>query len=252
MRILILDIETAPHIVHAWGLYDVNVGLNQIVKPGGILCWAAKWHGEKKMFFDSVQRAGTKEMLRSVHALMDEADVIVGWNSKHFDIPWIQGQFIVHKIKPPSPFKQLDLFETSKRQCKLASNKLEYVATVLGLGSKVKHVGHELWTQCMAGNRAAWRTMRKYNEHDVTLTEKVYDRFLPFIRTHPNHGVYGDATVPVCTHCGSNEVRPRGWAYTELNKYRRFKCRGCGKWLRNNSNVFTKRDRAAILRPVLG
>ncbi len=29
-KILVLDIETAPIVAHVWGLFDQNIGLNQI------------------------------------------------------------------------------------------------------------------------------------------------------------------------------------------------------------------------------
>ena len=46
MKILLLDIETAPNIVHSWGLWQQNIGLPQIVKSGYTICWSAKWYKE--------------------------------------------------------------------------------------------------------------------------------------------------------------------------------------------------------------
>ena len=43
MRILYLDIETAPNEGKFWGLFKQNIGTNQITKPGYTLCFAAKW-----------------------------------------------------------------------------------------------------------------------------------------------------------------------------------------------------------------
>ena len=46
MKTLLIDIETKPHKAYCWGLFDQRIGLNQIVEPGGTLCWAAKWLGD--------------------------------------------------------------------------------------------------------------------------------------------------------------------------------------------------------------
>lgn len=54
LRLLMLDIETSPNLAAVWGLFNVNIGINQIIKPGGTLCWAAKWYGEKEIMFSSV------------------------------------------------------------------------------------------------------------------------------------------------------------------------------------------------------
>ncbi len=40
-KILLLDIETAPHRVYAWGLWGQDIYLDQIEAPGYTLCWAA-------------------------------------------------------------------------------------------------------------------------------------------------------------------------------------------------------------------
>ncbi|MDA8440548.1 MAG: hypothetical protein M0Z51_17040, partial [Propionibacterium sp.] len=52
-RVLTFDIETRPINAYVWGLWDQNVGLTQIVDPGGVMCFAAKWYGEKGVLFYS-------------------------------------------------------------------------------------------------------------------------------------------------------------------------------------------------------
>jgi len=54
MKVLMLDIETSPHKAYVWGLWNVNIALNQIEEPGSTLCWAAKWLGDKPLMFASV------------------------------------------------------------------------------------------------------------------------------------------------------------------------------------------------------
>ena len=88
MRILAIDIETSPNLAYVWGLWDQNVSLNQLVESGEILCWAAKWLGEDEVFFYSKQTTGRKsKMIRAAWALLDEADVVLHFNVKRFDIP---------------------------------------------------------------------------------------------------------------------------------------------------------------------
>lgn len=250
LRILILDIETSPHNVHTWGLWNQNIGINQIIEAGSVLCFAAKWYGEKKVFFHSVKKDGMEGMLKAAAELLDEADVVVGYNSKKFDIPWLQGMFLVHGIDQPSPFKQIDLLTTAKTKFKLASNKLSYVAKILGLPAKKDTGGHELWIDCMAGDEKAWNKMRAYNVHDVRLTEMVYDKFKGFIRAHPNHGLYTHtpSETLVCINCGSERVHTKAVHYTAVNKYQRYRCYDCGKWMRGTASLLTKEERQGLLR----
>ena len=107
MKILLLDIETAPNTAHVWGLWQQNVSLNQLMESGYVLCWSAKWLGKDWIYFDSIQNKSTKSMLKGIYKLLDEADAVVHYNGKKFDIPTLNGEFLKCGFKPPSPYKQI-------------------------------------------------------------------------------------------------------------------------------------------------
>lgn len=235
MKVLFLDIETAPNLVHVWGLWQQNVGLPQIMASGYVLCWAAKWLDGETVFFDSIYQSKPKTMLKRIHKLLEEADVVAHYNGQKFDIPTLNKEFILHGMKPPAPYKQVDLLKVSRTQFKFPSNKLDYVAHALGLGKKTKHIGHELWIKCMERDQDAWKIMEEYNKNDVTLLEKVYYKMLPWIKGHPNHGLYSTNGL-VCPHCGSEHWHRRGYYHTNATKYARYRCTKCGAWFRGAIN----------------
>jgi uncharacterized protein YprB with RNaseH-like and TPR domain len=175
--------------VYTWGLWDQNISIDQIIKSTEMLCFGARWLGEKGTTFMSVHHNGKKAMLEKLHQMMDEADLLVGWNSAAFDHKHINREFLENGMTPPSPTKDLDLMSVTKANFKFPSNKLDYVAQQLGVGSKVKHSGFKLWLRCMDGEEKAWREMKKYQIQDVTLLVELYDILLPwFIKS-------GSATV---------------------------------------------------------
>ena len=234
MKILLLDIETAPNLVHVWGLWGQNIGTNQIQAAGYVLCWAAKWLGQPEIMFSSV-RDGKKRMLRRIHKLLDEADAVIHYNGTKFDVPTLNKEFVSHFMKPPAPYKEIDLLKTAKKRFRFPSNKLDYIAQALGLGAKIRHEGHELWTGCMAGEEKAWTKMEQYNTHDVVLLESVYHTLLPWIPDHANVSVYEDGLV--CPNCGSERYQRRGHHYTKAGKYQRYQCTGCGNWFRGGKSL---------------
>lgn len=232
MRILLLDIETAPNVVHVWGLWQQNVGLPQILASGYVMCWAAKWLGEREIKFNSIYASNKQRMLREIHKLLDEADAVVHYNGKSFDVPTLNKEFLELKMNPPSPYRQIDLLQVARKTFRFPSNKLDYVSQCIGEGNKTKHKGHELWIDCMANKPAAWKVMERYNKNDVRLLENVYNRMLPWIWSHPNHGTY-DQTI-VCTNCGGHSYQRRGFATTVAMRYARFQCNDCGTWFRSH------------------
>jgi uncharacterized protein YprB with RNaseH-like and TPR domain len=180
MKILLLDIETTPMQVYAWGLWDQNITIDQIIKPTEMLCFGARWLDKKKVIFKSVHHDGKKEMLQELHGLMEEADILVGWNSAAFDHKHINREFLENGMTPPSPVKDLDLMSITKANFQFPSNKLDYVAQALGVGSKVKHSGFSLWVRCMEGDKKAWKEMKEYQVQDVNLLVDLYYHLLPW------------------------------------------------------------------------
>lgn len=237
MKILTIDIENRPNLAYVWGLWDQNVGLTQLVEAGETISFAAKWHGSKKVEFYSVHHHGKEEMLEQAHRLLSEADVVVGYNSKNFDMKHLNKEFILAGMAPPAPYLQVDLLHVARSQFKFPSNKLDYVAQALGLGAKTSHTGFELWVKCMAGDDKAWSLMRKYNKQDVVLTEKLYDKLLPWIKSHPHVGLHNANRNDTCPNCGSENLRREGYAMTNLGKFSRYQCRDCHKWSRSGKRV---------------
>lgn len=229
MKILTIDIETKPLVAYAWGLRDQNIGINQILSAGGILCFAAKFRGERKVHFHSEWEDGELRMLKAAHRLLDEADAVVGWNSDRFDVRWLNGQFVKRNLPRPSPFAKVDLMKSVQHFQYLPSYKLDFVARFLGIGAKVRTGGFDLWGDVLNGCPKARALMRRYNIGDTKLTEAVFDRLLAkgWVRGMPNHAIEGGHC---CPNCGSERLQARGFALSKTRRYQRWQCRECGGW----------------------
>jgi hypothetical protein len=224
-------------LVHVWGLWNQNIHISQIMDSSYVMCFAAKWLGDGEMFFDSVHKSKPKAMLKRIHKLLEEADAVVHWNGSRFDIPTLNKEFIINKMTPPATYKQIDLLLTSRNRFRFASNKLDYVAQALGVGKKHKHAGHELWVKCMAGDEESWQNMETYNKQDVILLEEIYNIFRPWIRNHPNVGLYDPSESGGCPVCGGTKLTKRGFSFTSVGKYQRYQCSGCGHWSRDRKAI---------------
>ena len=238
-----LDIETAPHLAAVWGLWGENIPIDRLLKPGYTLCWAAKWYGEKDVLFDSIL-SGQRTMIRGIHKLLAEADAVCHYNGLKFDIPTLNKEFLLLGLKPPAPYKQIDLYRVVKRQFRMASNKLDFIAQQLELGQKVEHRGFQLWLDCMAKKPDAMKEMEKYNRHDVVLLERAYEELRPWITNHPNRSVYDGHAC--CPNCGSEKAQARGFAVARTIRYQRFQCQDCGTWFRKPHGEATRERRIAV------
>jgi hypothetical protein len=255
-KVLILDIETAPILGNVWSIWQQNVGLNQIERDWYILSFGAKWLGQDKVIYYDQSRAAEIEddtvLLGKLWKLLDEADIMVAHNGKQFDAKKINARFILAGMSPPSPYKVVDTLLIAKAQFKFTSNKLEYLADKLNTKYKklshAKYPGFSLWKGVMAGDKAAWAEMRTYNEHDVLSLEELYLILRPWDRKHPNVDVYDDTHEgTACPVCGSHHLQKRGWHTTNVGKYQRYACNGCGAWSHARTPVNTKGKRRGLL-----
>lgn len=229
-RTLLLDIETAPNTVYCWGLFDQNIAHEQVVESSYILCWSAKWYHDHHLQYESLQTQTKRSMLRKIHALLEEAEVVVHYNGQKFDIPTLNKEFIKLGLLPPSPYKQVDLYQVVKRMFRFESNKMTAITKQLDLGMKLKHQGFELWVGCMAGDEDCWKVMEKYNKRDVQIMEKLYTKLLPWIPNHPHQGL---ENAQACPRCGSTKgMQRRGVMTARAARYQRFQCQACGGWSR--------------------
>lgn len=184
-KLLFLDIETAPNIAYLWRLRADYVSVDQLVSSSYVLCVSAMWLNSRKPMYTSIKKHGKKKMLSIVYNWLKQADVVVHYNGKKFDIPNLNREFVEEGMAPPKPtYKQVDMYHVVRHQFKFTSNKLDYVCQKLGLGEKVRHKGMSLWEECMAGNKKAWATMEKYNKRDVVLLKRLFRRILPWVMNH--------------------------------------------------------------------
>ena len=234
MKLLLADIETAPIIAGVWGLFDQDVAINQIMQSGYTLCWSAKWFGSSRIYYDDI-RSGKKKMLTGIHKLLDEADAVCHYNGDKYDIPTLNGEFLVAGMTPPSPAKQMDLLKVVRHRFRFPSNKMDYVAMRCGTRRKLPNKGFELWLDCMAKKPAAWKEMKRYNNMDVLALEDIYLKVRPWIKDHLNLStLYGR---PVCPNCGKDDSQARGQVVTRTSVFQRFVCNSCGTWHRATKNL---------------
>lgn len=224
MKILFLDIETRPILCYTWGTFKQDITLDQILENSGMICWAAKWLGEKEVLWGR----GPKR----IHALMCEADAVCTYNGISFDDPRLQTEFLKAGLPPTPNVPHLDLKRVIAKKFWMDSTKLAFVGPFLGIGEKIKNSGWSLWKACLDGDADAWKKMRRYNEQDVVLLEKLYEKILPWIDNHPNRN-----KGMKCPSCGSSDLQRRGTHRALVQEYQRFQCKSCGRWSRSRKAI---------------
>ena len=233
-KILIYDLEVTPTLGWTYGLYNTNV--IKVEQNPSIMSISWRWYGENITKHESLatipRKRGTDAnlaLVKLIHSLFDEADVVVAHNANRFDNKVATASFLRYNLAPPSPYKTIDTLAVARNVARFNSNSLNSLGELFGLGSKTKITHGDLWYDCLTGSGKAWKQLKEYNNQDVDLLYAIYERLRPYINNHPN---LGDITQVdgVCPKCGSSNLERRGFSMRRNGKVQRFQCKSCGGW----------------------
>jgi len=254
-KVLIFDIETSPNIGYVWSMWKQNISGSQLIQPWFVICWSAKWLFEDEVISDCVTpdeiiNTNDSRIIKRLWDLVDEADILIAHNLSRFDKKTMNTRFILQGLTPPSPYHEIDTLTHARKQFKFPHNRLDELGKYLGVGRKIDTGGFDLWKECMDGNQGALIKMSEYCDQDVLLLEDVYLVMRPWIKPHPNIGLYIEENISSCPSCGSGELSVEGTYETTVNSYDALKCNNCGAWSRNRKTNTPLKDNEGILSSI--
>lgn len=258
-RILLLDIETSPMEVFVWGLSKNDyIPHDHIIEEWAILSWAAKWLFNSEVMSELVNYKDAKarrdkSITGKIWKLVDKADIVIAHNLKGFDKRKLNARFVVNGLLPPLPYQDIDTLRHSRSQFAFSSHKLDHLARMFLTSQKLK-TEHSLWRRCVGKNgkgntiadrKAALQEMVTYNKSDVFTLEELYLELRPWMKSHPNVGLYIDGAGTVCPNCGNSKLSWQGFYYTPAGKYQAFRCE-CGAIGRSRYSELDTEDRKRL------
>ena len=217
-KILIWDLETTD-LKSDWGT---------------LLCVGYKWLGQRYgtvlsiTDYDGWQNDMTndKELVTDFHKILAEADMLVTYYGKMFDLPWLQGKFLEYDLPALPAIPHVDLYFVGRSNLRLTRRSLDNLAKYLRIGAKKYYVTGDLWKKARVGDPVALDKVRKHCYADIQLTEKLYYKLRPYVRQHPRINGYFK-----CRYCGSDKVQRRGYQISNYKgRQQRVQCQECLGW----------------------
>ena len=210
----------------------MNIGYENIIKERAIICICYYWEDEDEwhwLTWDKNQ--DDKKMLKEFVAIMDEADEIVGHNSDKFDWAWVRTRALFHDIPMKPKYQTIDTLKIARSRFRFNSNRLDYLAKFLGVGSKL-HTTFGLWKDILLNNdKEAMDTMVNYCGEDVMVLSRVWGKMCNHVEPKMNYAALYESNKTGCPECGSEDLKSNGTRATLTGIIKRqFKCRDCGKY----------------------
>ena len=179
----------------------------------------------------------TKTKWKRVHALVKEADIIVGHNVDGADIPWLWGDFylprIGHPHRPklaplPDP-KTVDTYKVLKRfKSGMPFKGLDAALQILGHPGKSDHYDPLAMERAVAGSVEDQERLVDYCAGDVIGGEWIYDWERPYIKNHPAIIVPDADGYYTCRACGGETKDIKKRRVADVFSYSLRRCVDCG------------------------
>lgn len=244
LRAVVIDIECAPILAYTWSLFKPIIPPGMIVRDWFITSVAWQEVGTKKVNYKDLRycRDGEgayddSDLLQTLHGILDEFDVIIGQNSRSFDVPKINYILMKAGLNPPSPYRHIDTMRAARAVAATTSSKLEWLGKVFTSRRKSAHgkfPGNSLIREMLDGNIDAWKENEAYNKQDVVVTMELYMRLRPWIKDHAPLVPLSEKMT--CPRCGSKKLRDFGVFHDRVHKRAKIQCVGCGGWLSKLKN----------------
>jgi hypothetical protein len=239
-KILYVDIETSPNLGFFWRPgYRVNITHDNIVEERAICCACYKWgHKDKVHTLKWSANKCDKKLLKRLSKVLLEADSIVAHNGDRFDIKWINGKIMYHRLNPLGELPTEDTLKQSRKHFNLNSHRLDYIGKFLQIGEKIHTGGFNLWKRVTWNNdRKALQNMVDYCIGDIILLQNAHEEMLPYIKPKHHVGIMSGGSRNDCPACGHDKVTKNGVYTSRIGRYQKYKCQSCAHIFKDTRQI---------------
>jgi len=239
---LFYDIEVSPDIGFFWGSGSkIFISPDNIIKERAVICICWKWEGLDEVNSLEWSDWDDSNMLEMFMDIALQADELVAHNGDNFDEKWIRTRCLLHGIEMPPKLVSFDTLKAARKHFRFNSNKLDYIAKLLGVGQKIS-TSFDMWKDICLGTESAsdaMDAMVEYCKMDVLVLEQVYKKLIQYSEPKTNVGAHEGFGRYSCPRCGSDDISHWQVRSTKAGmKKHSMKCRSCKGFYQISNRVY--------------
>lgn len=246
VKILFWDTEVSPMLLTKFDLKPEWSSPARIVQDYFFLSAQWGWNGDDEVYTVSIlddpkrfkaDHTDDSHVIKTMHKVLMEADVVVAHNGNGFDIPKFEERVICHGLPPLKHLVTVDTLKEARR-FGFTSKSLAYLCKKLGLTDKLKNDPGSFDRAAM-GDKKAIEGILEYGKGDIVSLKELYYKLRPYMKSHPNLNLFTPDGEPCCPHCGGKDFVKRGFVYNKTTVYPDYQCKakGCGKRFKGAHSV---------------
>lgn len=214
-RILALDVEMSFNVSYHYDQWKVNIPWTHIKQRQFMISAAWQWIGSDNIYTACVlddkarfekDHTDDYHVIKSLKDEIDQADAVIAYNGRRFDIKEINTGLDRHRLGPLHEFVLLDPIQIAKSKFRFkGGNSLANLCNLFELPVQKGKVELEDWIGATEGNKESIKKVVEYNITDIPTMVMVWERIKPFAPSKLNMNHFVDADV--CSHCGSPDLK---------------------------------------------
>lgn len=250
-RVLFYDLETSYSFGAFFApLYDMSIPPQNVLLPSFLISAQWQWMGEDKRhsvsLLDDMKRfkknrftfkdafVDDYHVAKTIYDQLSQADIVIAHNNDQFDAKKINTGILKHGFKPLHRLQSIDTLKEARKNFKLESNSLDYLARYLDVPRK-KSPSKDMFLRASMGDIDAIRETAEYGLDDLPPLIGVYYKLRPFMKSHPNMNVYmGDGRCPVCASKSFTEDRDY---HTRVQSKHGYRCNDCNHYFTSSKTI---------------
>ena len=244
-KVLIWDLETSLSRALTFHTGKQYIGSAAFIDTPRIISVAWKWLGEDKIHDLIWDDGDDSKLVEEFLKVYNECDLSVGYNSKNYDLRFINARAAAHSLQINTEVKQMDLMKECKRLFRLPGYSMKYVTQYFGLTAKLSNSGREMWEKIQWGTpeekKKFMKEMRVYGKGDIQSTEDILLKLNSYMKKPVHIGVLEGKEKWSCPNCGSVDVALEKTSVTRAGTVQRImKCKDCGHTYKINNTQYIK------------
>ena len=150
---------------------------------GRLLCCCFKFFDEDKVRTIIVRKlANEKKAVQKILDTLKEVDILVTWNGKHYDVPFLNACCLAYRLEPVPSKLHLDLLPHHRYYFRTLGHSLDASSAHAQLLNRKYHTPMNLWRSAAEGDKESIAEVIKHCEQDVRVTEEMCRIMAPYIR----------------------------------------------------------------------
>lgn len=122
-----------------------------------------------------------RQLCNDIRDELETADIIVGWNSRRFDVPYLNGRLMYWGDRTMNKIKHIDLMYQARYKLKMHSSRLAAVQSFLGLPDEKSEMKPQMWMRAVTGEKKSMDYIVDHCIRDVMVLDEAFDKLKHFV-----------------------------------------------------------------------